>query len=121
MSVLFNDLTFTIANGQSVSDAKGTGSGVPVAVLAPAAWTAADLAFEISEDGTSWKELYDGASPVKVPVTADKWITMPSSAFALGHALRVKSVTNADPLSTAAVNQEAERVIKMRCRKTATE
>lgn len=52
---------FTIANGQTVSNAQNIEGAVLMAIATPAAWTAADLQFQGSVDGTTFLPIYDDA------------------------------------------------------------
>jgi hypothetical protein len=51
-----------IANGAAVSTAINLAGGTLVAIQLPAAWTAADITFEGSFDGTTWAPVFDDAS-----------------------------------------------------------
>ena len=54
--------TATIAISTSLSAAIALPPGwYPAAILMPAAWTAADLTFQLSLDGTTFADLYDEA------------------------------------------------------------
>src|SRR5512147_9840 len=57
-----NKHTPSIANGAAVSSAVNIAGGTLVAIKLPAAWTAADLTFEGSFDGTTWQPVFDDAS-----------------------------------------------------------
>jgi hypothetical protein len=51
-----------IANGAAVSSAVNIAGGTLVAIQLPAAWTAADLTFEGSFDGTTFAPVFDDAN-----------------------------------------------------------
>lgn len=59
----------TIANGQTVSGAVDLGNERLAGILMPAAWTAADISFSASVDGTNFFTLTDAASAT-ISITA---------------------------------------------------
>lgn len=85
----------TIANNGTVSTAANFGEKVLCGLTMPAAWTAADLTFQISYDGGStWTALYDdGGTAVKVTSPgAGKYLALDPSAFA--GVVRLKCVSS---------------------------
>jgi len=56
-------LTVTIANGQSLSSAVDLGDRILLAVQMPASWTAAQLSFQASNDGSNFGTLKDFSAP----------------------------------------------------------
>jgi hypothetical protein len=97
----------TIAANASISNAICLGSGALCAIQMPAAWTAADLTFQVSDDrGTTWKELLDAsgtAVSVSAPAAGNR-LELDSADFKSAVFLKVRSGTAA-----LAVNQAAER------------
>lgn len=100
----------TIANGASLSDGKNIsikGASI-VGIVMPASWTAADLTFQGSLDGTTWYELVTttGAAVTIASPAAGTWIAINPGDFAGVPWLKVRSGT-----SGAAVNQGGARTI----------
>jgi hypothetical protein len=111
-------VTVTIANGASLSDADAISINESrnksphslVAILMPAAWTAADLTFQASNDNTTFYEMVNTAGN-NVTVTgpaADEWIAIDPADFVGVEYLKVRSGTVG-----AAVAQGAARVLTL--------
>jgi hypothetical protein len=99
----------TIANGTSLSPAVGIQDKRIAAIITPAAWTAANLTFQGSHDGTLFNDIFDEAgAELSVTATAAKYIGIDASAMELsGMAfIKVRSGTTGTP-----VNQGAARDI----------
>jgi hypothetical protein len=116
--------TATIASGASLSGAITSrnvtlnttitplGSLTVVAIIMPSAWTAANLTFQSSNDGTTFNDIYDSyGNELVVSAAASRYIIMPPTTFLTGFSLKVRSGTTATP-----VNQGAARAIILRCR-----
>jgi len=101
-------VTVTIANGASLSGAVDLGPNRLFAIIMPAAWTTANLTFQVSADGTTYNNLYDDTgTEVTVTAAASQYIVISSPAKMLGARwFKVRSGTNA-----SAVNQAAARVV----------
>lgn len=112
MPVARTTLTATIANGASLSDAVDLLGYDLVALAFPAAWTAADVTLQTSEDGVTYRNVMtDAASPAEVVVGADASLHVVISGVtgtALGRFIKIRSGTAA-----AAVNQLGDRIIKV--------
>jgi len=109
--------TVTIANGASLSGAIALGDKVLCAILMPAAWTAAALSFQASDDnGTTFGDMFDdGGVEISIPTAgavAGQRISVDPSMFAGVDVLKVRS-----GLTAAAVNQGAARVVTLISRK----
>ena len=106
----------TIANGAAVSSniTLKDGGAHRLAVLTPAAWTAADIAFQASVDGVTWVQLRTQAGLISritvVPTAAAALLWGPEETRVLGafKYIRLNSVNTA---SEAAVNQGAARTL----------
>lgn len=96
----------TIASGQSLSAAVALGSGVPVALLMPSAWTAASVSFQASYDGVTFANLYSEGAEVSVNVAASQWVALDSAPFAGARFIKLRSGASGAP-----VNQAADRVL----------
>lgn len=102
----------TIANGQSLSDAIDLGGLRLVSIVMPSAWTAANLTFQVSHDGTTYNNLYDaGGSEVTTTAAASRYIYLDPAFWSGIRFLKVRSGT-----SGAAVAQGAERLVTLVCR-----
>ena len=99
----------TITSGTSLSAALHLDGTHPVALVMPAAWDAASITFQTSDDGTTWSNLYDSSSEYTISSAgASRRIILNPSDFASVTYLKIRSGT-----SGAAVNQTADRIIKV--------
>lgn len=109
MGHIFNSASAIIANGVALSGAFAVGETPICAVQMPASWTAADLTFQVSDDGGStWKELLDdsGIAVTLSAPAAGKRYNLPAGQFASSPHFKVRSGTESVP-----VNQAAARTI----------
>ena len=115
MSLRTRQANVTIAADAALSGAVCLGDGVLCAIQMPAVWTAADLSFQVSDDGgTTWTELLDSAG-VAIAVTtpaATERLEVDASDFKSAVFLKVRSGTSAIP-----ANQAAARVLTLISRK----
>lgn len=103
-------LTVTILSGASISDVIPTGARVPIGIVMPAAWTAANLTFQASADGgTTWVNLYtsDGTE-LTVTASTSRYITLDPNTWVGVNHLKIRSGT-----SGSAVNQSADRALTL--------
>ena len=97
----------TIAASAAVTANIGCGGMDAVAIIMPAAWTAAALTFQAG-DGASMENVFDDSgTEVSVSAAADRYIPLPTTLKAL-HTLLIRSGTSGVP-----VNQAAERTLKV--------
>lgn len=76
----------------------------------PAAWDAADIGFQVSDDGTTFFAVSDSTGAlVTIPVAASEFITLPDSFIQGNRHVRLWSQNG----SGAGVNQTAARTIKI--------
>lgn len=108
MSVESRKKTATIANGASLSDAIDIEGARRILIQMPAAWDAANLTFQSSdESGGTYQNLYDqGGTEITVTAAAARSIGVNNPALLSARFLKIRSGT-----SGAAVNQTAERAI----------
>ena len=96
-------LPFTIVSGQSLSAALDLGYQRAVRVGIPAVWTAANLTFQVSTDGNTFKDLYDATgAEYTVTVAANRAVILPLTDFAGIRFLKVRSGTAGAPVAQAA-------------------
>lgn len=101
--------TATIASGASLSGSVNLGGGRLFAIMMPADWTAADLTFQASVDGTTFYNVYDEEdSEVTVQAAEDRYIILEPARWLGVRYLKVRSGT-----SGSAVNQGADRAITL--------
>jgi hypothetical protein len=109
--------TVTIANGQSLSGAINLGAHILCAIVIPAAWTAAALSFQVSDDlGLTWQDMYDSTgTEVTIPLAAavaGQRISINTALFAGADFLKIRSGTGGAPVA-----QGAARTITLISRK----
>ncbi len=102
--------TVSIANGESVSAAVDLEERSLLALIMPAAWTAAALTVEVSHDGTTWIGIVYDSLGVQANVIASPAVSTAYTLDALGllpyRYMRLRSGTTA-----SAVNQLGARSI----------
>jgi hypothetical protein len=107
MSFPRNTPTVTIATGASLSSAAFLGDGRLEGVQMPASWTAANLTFQGSLDGSTFQDIYDDAgNEVVVAAAAARLLSINDFKGALW--IKVRSGTSGAP-----VNQAAARVLTL--------
>lgn len=94
----------SIANGASLSGVVDLGDGAVAGIIMPAAWTAASLTFQVSRDGTTFYDLYSGATEYSVTGVADVYQALDPNIFRGVRYVKVRSGASA-----AAVAQGAAR------------
>ncbi len=102
--------TATIANGQSLSDAVEV-DGKLVTIITPAAWTAADMTFQGSQDGTNFYNIYDDGTEriiasANIPTAAVRVLSLDLTDW-----IGIKYVKIRSGTAAVAVNQGASRAI----------
>ncbi|MDD5585626.1 MAG: hypothetical protein PHY92_01545 [Alphaproteobacteria bacterium] len=103
-------LPATIASGQAVSGALNLGGLRLFGFVMPAAWTAANLTFQMSHDGgTTWANVYDSnGNELTATVAASRYVALDPANFASLAMIKVRSGTSGTP-----VNQAAERTLQL--------
>lgn len=99
----------TIANGASLSSAIDLNEGRAALLIMPAAWTAADISFQVSADGVTFVDLFktDGTE-YTLTVAASRGILLPLSDF-----LGIRHMKIRSGKTGAAVNQLANRALSL--------
>lgn len=101
--------TATITSGQSLSAAVEIVAQRPVKLNMPAAWTAASITFQVSTDGSTFRDLYDvGGTEYALTVAASRCVILNPDTFTGAKAIKVRSGPTG-----AAVNQGADRAIEI--------
>jgi len=110
-------VTMTIAASAAVSNGFGLDGRKPVGIFKPATWTAADISFEVSTDGSTWVKVIDSAGAllkitgVSATVAEYYVVTEASDLIAAPH-IRVVSTNTASEVD---VNQDAARTLTLVC------
>lgn len=98
-----------IASAASLSGAVDLGSSRLARIAMPATWTAANLTFSVSYDGTTFSNLYDAAGvEYTVQAAASREIIVPLTDFIGVQRMKVRSGTAA-----AAVVQGGDRTLNL--------
>lgn len=106
-SLITSNLEATIASSGSLSDVIDVRGTTLTGYIMPSAWTAADVTFQGSVDGTNFFNLHDQfGNEIKHVVDASRFIALNPSDLASVRFFKIRSGTSA-----AAVNQAAERKI----------
>ena len=106
MTHLISIATLTILSGAATSDGVALDGHIPATLQMPDAWTAADISFQGSKDGATWRYIYkEEGTILTIPTAEYHRIVLPSSYLTDHKYLKVCSGTAALP-----VNQAADRV-----------
>jgi len=107
MSLTFTNVTIT--NGTSLSPQVDLGNKVLVGIAMPAAWTAADLTFQVSVDGgTTWLNLQNASAEVDYKAAASQFVGVDPTFLRGFPSIKVRSGT-----ATTPVAQGADRVLTL--------
>lgn len=99
--------TVTIANGASLSGALNLENRTAVAIIMPAAWTAASITFQASVDGTNYYNVYTTSAELSATVAASYFVVLPkTTGLEAVRYIKIRSGTSGTP-----VNQLADRII----------
>lgn len=99
----------TIANGASLAAAVDLDGKTLVGIHMPAAWTAANLTFQVSEDGVTYDDFYDSSGTEKTVIAAQaRYIEIPPAAWVGIRFVKVRSGTAA-----VTVAQGAARTLQL--------
>lgn len=95
-----NTISVAIGVGASLSAAVDLAGCSLVGIHMPAAWTAAGLTFQASEDGSSFDNLYDGGGTEKsLTVAASRYVLLPPDDWVSVRYLKVRSGTSGVPVN----------------------
>ena len=99
----------TIAINTALSPGVDLGGLHLCGIRMPAGWDAAAITLQVSNDGQTWRDLYDVNGEVSIPVAASRHIALELARFVgIGGMVRVRSGTGSVP-----VNQTAARDIEL--------
>jgi hypothetical protein len=106
--------TATIASGGSLSGLVQIDEAKYIGIVMPSEWTAADLTFQVSMDGSEWVDLYDDTgAEVTVTAGANRAIGIDVASLAL---TPWQYITIRSGTSALAVNQAAARTLYVVCK-----
>ena len=90
----FPQITFTIANGASLSDAQYVENSALVALLVPGTIVGTVFSFQISNDNTTFYNVYSGGLEYTEPVTASSATLVDIPSFLGGAYIKVRTGTS---------------------------
>lgn len=107
--------TVTIANGASLSGELPVGRGCTVVgIVMPAAWTAANLTFQASHDGTTFNNLYDNGTEYTITAAISRYIAVDPNKFDSISRLKVRSGTAGAPVNQTGADRAITLVVRDR-------
>lgn len=96
--------TVTIAGGAALSSVLNLDGGqVAVGIVMPGTWTAADLTFQMSADGTTYVEVYSGGAAYSETAAASIYIPLDVPTMWGCKYVKVRSGTSGTPVNQAAL------------------
>ena len=107
---LCDPLDVAIANGAALSIAYNLKGRVPAGIYMPAAWTAANLTFQVSQDGVTYYNLHTSAGEYALTTSAGIFLPLTAENFFGANFIKVRSGTSGTP-----VNQGAARALVLMC------
>lgn len=100
----------TIASGTAVSGAAQVNGQMIDGLILPAAWTAADITFQVSLDGITYSDLFDGyGNQVAIAAVASRAIALPIGLLRAWDYVKLRSAAVGVPATPE--NQAADRAI----------
>jgi len=103
MSEKVRHKTAAIAASANLSEAVLVDGAAIVGIVMPATWTAANLTFQVSVDGTTYNNLYDQfGTEVNVPASTSRYIQTNPADFEGFVYIKVRSGTSGTPVTQAA-------------------
>ena len=107
---MLDTLAMTIASGASLSAANDLGGLRLFGIVMPAAWTTANLTFQMSPDGgTTWVDMYDAnGNELTATASTSRFIALDLANFAAVQMVKVRSGTSGTP-----VNQGGDRTLSL--------
>lgn len=91
----------TVAASQSVSTPVHLNNAALVGLYVPLGWTAADITFQVSRDGTNWSNVRDaeGTEVSLAGFSAGDYVALPAGAFHGVEYMRLRSGTSGSPVA----------------------
>lgn len=98
---MLGNTTASIASGQSLSGAVNLEGLRLFGLVMPAAWTAANVTFQVSSDnGVSWQNMYDASgNEMSVTVGVSRFVALDPALFAAVSMIKVRSGTSGAPVN----------------------
>lgn len=110
----FNTQTATIANGASLSGAVNLGGGLLSAIAMSSSWTAASLSFQASDDGSTWRDVYnDDGTEYTASAAASRHIAIDPSKFSGAQQVKVRSGTTTTPVNQSGGDRALLLVVRL--------
>lgn len=110
MSSTVKTFDAAIANGEALSAAVALGQAIPIGILVPASWTAANLTVLASVDDQNWSNVYDAAG-TELTITvggSSRYIALDQTLFVGFVNIKLRSGTSGTP-----VNQTGAKTLKI--------
>lgn len=105
-------MTVTVTNGGTISEAAALRGMRLTGIVMPASWTAANITFQGSVDGSTFNDLYDDSgAEVTVVAAASRMIRLVPAEWA-----RVKDIKLRSGTAAATVTQGGDRVLTLMLR-----
>jgi hypothetical protein len=99
--------TVTVADGQSLSDALSVDKYVVCGFVVDSGWNTAALTFTVSYDGTTYYNMFNGATELSyAAIAASSWVSVDPAVFMGIPYIKVRSGTAGTP-----VNQTGASVV----------
>lgn len=109
---VLDTLSATIASGASLSGGQSLGGLRLSGILMPDSWDTANLTFQVSLDGTTYKNLYDkNGAEYTVTAAAGRYVQLDLVDFSAIPFIKIRSGT-----SGTSVNQMADRSLVLALR-----
>lgn len=100
-------VSFTIAEGGSLSTGVDLKGATIVGIVMPAAWTTGNLTMQASADGEDYNDVYDRyGTETNIPVAANRHVNLSPAELTSMRYVKLRSGTSGTP-----VNQAAARTI----------
>ena len=95
-----NTLDVAISSGGSLSGAAQLNEDALIGIVTPTAWTPGNLTFQVSEDGSTYNNLYDvDGNEVTVTAAASQYIGMVPADYVGFNYVKVRSGTSGTPVA----------------------
>jgi hypothetical protein len=93
----------TIQRAEALSNGVNVTTGKLISIISPAAWSSANLTFQISYDGVAWFDLWRGGKEVVVACGQNRAVLIEPDFQLTGVHVKFRSGTSAAPIAQASV------------------